>query len=161
MSIVALIGMFLIIAGIAGCALPIIPGPPLSYTALILLSVYRDWKTFSKSLLLSLGILTLIVTLLDYLIPRFRTKKYGASRTGLWGGVLGMLAGLFFHSPYAPFIGALVGATIGEVIAGRKEKSSLHKGLGVFIGTVLGVLYRLSLCGIIAVYFTREAYAHQ
>jgi uncharacterized protein YqgC (DUF456 family) len=158
-DLAALIGLFLIIAGIACCALPIIPGPPLSYAALILLSVSREWKAFSKSLLLLLGIITLIVTAGDYVIPLFKTKKYGASRLGLWGGVIGMLAGILFISPYGPFIGAIVGAAIGEIIASRNEKSSVHMGPGVFIGTVLGILYRLSVCGIISVYFRRELFA--
>jgi len=39
-----IIGLLLAILGFVGCLLPVLPGPPLSYIALLVLSFARDWQ---------------------------------------------------------------------------------------------------------------------
>lgn len=69
MVIPVIIGFFLIIAGIIGCVLPMVPGPILSYTALIMLSISNHWKPFQIAFLVVMGIITLVVTFLGYVMP--------------------------------------------------------------------------------------------
>jgi len=158
--ILVIIGFLLIIAGIVGCVLPIIPGPPLSYAGLILLSIARKWEAFSSGFLVTMGIITLVVTVLDYVMPLLTAKKYGASKFGIWGSVIGMIAGMIFFPPFGLFIGAFLGAVLGELVFSKNKKSSLKAGLGVFIGTILGIVYKLSVSGVIAFYFIRAVFAH-
>lgn len=68
---------------------------------------------------------------------------------------MGMIAGVMILPPFGMFIGALLGAMLGELFFSKKHKSSLKTGPGVFTGTVLGIVYRFSVSGVIAFYFTR------
>jgi len=84
----------LALAAIAGPLLPFVPGPLLGYLALILLSAAYRWEPFSLSLLIILGTAVCAVTVLDFLVPKWRKKKYGASKPGVLASFIGMLAGL-------------------------------------------------------------------
>ncbi|MCB9016644.1 MAG: DUF456 domain-containing protein, partial [Lentimicrobiaceae bacterium] len=78
------LGVLLTISGIVGCILPFIPGPPLSYAALLVLLLV-DKDIFGSSFLLIWLIVTIAVTLLDYYVPVWGTKKFGGSSKGVWG----------------------------------------------------------------------------
>ena len=80
-------GLLLALAGIIGCILPFIPGPPLSFLSLILRSWAKGWEPFSVRFLVIMGMLTALLTVLDYLVPAGGAKKYGASRAGIWGSI--------------------------------------------------------------------------
>ena len=63
------LGIIFIIIGIIGCIIPGVAGPPFSFLALIFLSIAKKWEPFSAKLLITLGILTIVVQALDYLLP--------------------------------------------------------------------------------------------
>ena len=94
-----IIGLILAIAGMIGCILPILPGPLLSFCALILLSWIKNWQILSQTFLVVMGVVTVILMLLDYVAPALGAKKYGASKRGLWGSAMGMIIGIFFIPP--------------------------------------------------------------
>lgn len=158
MEILIVTGFVLIVAGIIGSVLPFIPGPVLSYMALILLSMAHEWEGFSPLFLIVLGAIVMVVTLLDYIIPRFIRKKYGASRLGLLGAVIGLFIGLIFFPPYGLFIGAALGAIIGEVFSRKEGLETPIARVGAFIGTIVGILYKISVSGVIASYFIRTVW---
>jgi uncharacterized protein YqgC (DUF456 family) len=155
-----IIGFILVIVGIVGCVLPVVPGPPLAYAALILLSIAYGWDTFSAQFLIIMGILTFAVTVMDYIMPLITAKKYGASKFGIWGSIIGMLIGLIFFPPYGLLIGAFVGAVLGELIFNKDAKRSLKAGFGVFVGTILGILLKLSATAVMAFYFIKVVVTH-
>ena len=155
MAVLIVLGFILLAAGIIGCVLPVIPGPPLSYAALILLSIARKWEAVSLAVLIVLGVCTVVVTVLDYLLPVLISQKKGASKAGTWGSVSGMVAGIVFFPPFGVIIGTFVGAVLGELIFSNKPDSALKAGWGVFLGTMLGIALKLGVSGVIAFYFTR------
>ena len=157
MDILIVAGFVLFVAGIIGSVLPFIPGPVLSFSALILLSMAHEWEVFSLLLLIVLGVIVLIVTVLDYIMPRFIHKKYGASRLGLLGAVIGLFGGLIFLPPYGLFIGASLGAIIGELFSRKRRLEIPIVHVGAFIGTIIGILYKLSVSGVIASYYICRA----
>lgn len=79
------LGVVIAIAGIVGCILPFIPGPPLNYIALLLLQFTMDPPPFTVKFLILWLVVTIIVTLLDYYVPIWGTRKYGGSNGGVWG----------------------------------------------------------------------------
>lgn len=93
-------GFILILARIAGCIFPIIPGLILGYISLILLSISHQWELFPISFLVVMGMIVVTVTALDLLVPKWRKKKYGASKPGVLISVAGMLAGLWLYPPW-------------------------------------------------------------
>jgi len=149
-----ILGFILIFFGLIGCFAPIIPGPPLSFIALILLQI-TDKKPFSTDLLLILGIVTFVVTILDYLIPIWGTKKFGGSKQGVWGSTIGLILGLFFFPPLGIIIGPFIGAFVGELLVGKKSNIALKSALGSFIGFLLGTLAKFVTSGVMTWYFLK------
>lgn len=96
-------------------------------------------------------IVTIGVTLFDYFLPIIGAKRYGASRWGIYGSLVGMILGAFF-SPFGMILGAFIGAVIIEWIISKKELKALKAGWGVFIGSILGLILKLALSGIMAYY---------
>ena len=100
-----------------------------------------------------MGVLTIIVQALDYLLPAVGAKKFGASRYGFWGAIIGMLLGIIFVPPLGIIIGAFLGAILGEVIAGKEASKALKAGWGVFVGVMVGMVVKLILAGVMTFYF--------
>jgi len=150
-----ILGIFFIISGIAGGILPILPGPPLSYIGLLLLH-FTDKHQFSTRFLITWGIITTVVYILDYIIPAWGTKKFGGSRRGVWGSIIGLILGMFFFPPFGIIIGPFAGAVIAELSSGQDRAAAIKAGFGSFIGFLLGTMLKLIVSGIMAWYFFAE-----
>jgi len=138
------------ILGIAGCLLPILPGPPLSYLGLIAIHLTSKID-FSSKFLISWGIIVIVVSILDYVIPIWGTKFFGGSKYGVWGSMVGLLAGLFIP-PIGIIVGPFIGAVAGEILAGNKE-NALKAGFGSFIGFIAGTVVKMLVSLIMLYYF--------
>jgi uncharacterized protein YqgC (DUF456 family) len=145
------VGAILMLTGIVGCLLPVLPGPPLSFLALLFLQI-GDNPAFSLRLILVWAGITLAVTVFDYFIPMLGAKRYGGSKKGIWGAGLGALAGIFFFPPFGLIVGPFAGAFLGEVLSNNK-KSALKSALGTFLGFMMGVVIKLAACMTMAFYF--------
>ncbi len=130
------LAVILMLAGIAGCVLPFLPGPPLSYIALLIVAC-MDGSQISKNTLIAAGVATVAVALLDYLTPIWGTKWYGGSKQGVWGATVGMIIGIFLFPPFGLIIGTFAGAFIGEMI---NDTTNTNKALRAALGSVIGFL---------------------
>lgn len=146
------LGILFLLLGLIGGVLPVLPGPPLSYVGLILLHL-TDQYDFSGKFLLIWGLITAAVFILDYLIPVWGTKKFGGSKRGVWGSMIGLIVGLFLLPPIGIIVGPFAGAVIGELTAGKDQSAALRAGLGSFIGFLLGTLLKLIVSGMMIWYF--------
>ena len=142
--ILIIIGCLTAIAGVIGSVVPVIPGPLLSYISLIILSWAKNWEPFSAIVLIVLGCLTLILSVMDNFIPAVSAKKYGASKFGIWGSIIGMVLGIFIIPPWGIFFGSFAGAIVGEVVSGAKGRKAIQIGWGVFLGNMLGIGVKLA-----------------
>jgi uncharacterized protein YqgC (DUF456 family) len=149
------LGILFLILGILGGVLPVLPGPPLSYVALLLLHFTTKYQ-FTTQFLITWAIITIVVYVLDYLIPAWGTKKFGGSKRGVWGSIIGLIIGLFFFPPVGIIIGPFAGAVIAEVTGGKNHKAALKAGLGSFIGFLAGTMLKLIVSGMMAWYFFAE-----
>lgn len=140
-----LLGALLLLGGLIGCILPILPGPPVSFLGVLAIWWARDFEasSFGATTVLVLGLSALIVTILDYLLPVWGAKRGGATRGGVWGSLIGMIVGTLFFPPLGCVLGALVGALAFELMAGRDFGPALRASWGVFVGTVAGILVKL------------------
>ncbi len=102
--------------------------------------------------------LTIVVTALDYIVPAAGAKKFGASRYGFWGAVIGMLFGLIYAPPLGMIIGAFLGAILGEILKGKAGLEALRAGWGVFIGVMVGMILKLIASGIMTFYFIKALF---
>jgi uncharacterized protein len=156
--LMSILGSLLVVVGFIGCVIPAIPGPLLGYVALILVAIPGGWSLIPVWLLILLGVAAVAATVLDNVLPALSSKKAGAGKAGVWGSILGMIAGSFF-TPIGTIVGAFVGALLGELIFNRENEQPLKAALGVFKGTMLGIMMKLVVTGIIAYYFVRSVIA--
>ena len=151
-------GLIVALVGLIGCIFPVIPGPSLSFLSLIILSYAMDWEAFSVTFLIIMGILTIVVTALDYIVPAGGAKKYGASKYGVGGSIIGMLTGFFFFPPLGLFVGAFAGALAGELLARKGGKEALRAGWGVFVGIMVGIGLKLAFSGVVLFFYIKELF---
>jgi len=91
-----------------------------------------------------MGIIALVLVVIDYIVPAIGAKKFGASRIGLAGSIIGMIIGFFVFPPFGIFIGTFLGAVIGELISGKKGEAAIKIGIGTFVGNLAGIALKLS-----------------
>ena len=147
------LGIILMLVGLAGCILPFLPGPPLCYLALLIQQLQSTPPYTTKFLLIWAGI-TLVVTGLDYVIPIYGTKKFGGTKYGMWGCVIGLVAGLWL-GPFGLILGPFVGAFVGELIGSATSGIAFRAAVGSFIGFLTGTLLKLIACFVMGWYFVK------
>lgn len=148
----------LVIFGLLGCVLPILPGPPLSFGGLLILH-FTQWGPINSDLLLWLGIAAALVTVLDYVFPVWATKRFGGSKRGVWGSTIGLIVGLFFFPPFGIIVGPFLGAFIGEITANQSQRNAIKSAFGSFIGFLLGTGLKFTVSGVITYYFFKGLFA--
>ena len=139
MEIVLVILAFLmLIAGILGAVIPGLPGPPLSYIGLLLFK-WSGHSDFSPAFLWLWAGITVIVTIMDYVLPAILTKQFGGSRAASIGSILGLLAGIFLFPPWGMVLGPFFGTFTGELIHSRIDGGKAFKAaFGAFLSFVVG-----------------------
>lgn len=140
-----ILGFVLLLTGLIGSFLPVLPGPPISFAGLLLIHFWGG-HPFSNILLFSYAGLALVLLILDYYLPVWTTKKFGGSKAGQWGATVGVLLGLF-AGPWGIFLGPLLGAYIGELLNGRKNQDAWRSAQGAFFGFLLGTGLKIMLVG--------------
>ncbi|MGD9328899.1 MAG: DUF456 domain-containing protein [Cyclobacteriaceae bacterium] len=150
--VLIIIGIILLLIGFAGCIIPGIPGPPIAYIGL-LIQVFKTENPFTTKFLIIWALIMIGVSALDYIVPVLGTKKFGGSKRGVWGSVIGLFAGIFFFPPIGLIVGPFLGAFIGELSGGKETESALKAGFGSFIGFITGVVLKLVVTGLMAYYF--------
>lgn len=155
--IIILVAILLSLTGIVGAIMPALPGPPLSFASM--LTVYFTCPgTISGRLLCVMLLLTIIVSVLDYVAPIWLTKVGGGSKAAIWGSTLGLIAGLFFM-PIGLILGPLAGAFIGEVSNNSSVGKATRVALMSFISFLLTTGAKLILSAIMT-YYTMVAIYH-
>ncbi len=144
------LGIILILVGLLGSLLPLLPGPPVAYVGL-LLQLFRDPVPFTTNFILVWGGIVLLSLLLDYIVPIWGTKRFGGTRYGVWGCTIGFLLA-FWMGPWGVIIGPFIGAFVGELIGGQSSHKSFRAAWGSFIGFLLGSFVKLVVCFMLLYY---------
>lgn len=134
--LVVLIAIVFIILGLLGSFVPAIPGPPLSYIALLLVSLFTSY-TFSQNFLLMWAAIVITVMALDYWLQLYGVKKFGGKKKAVNGTLIGLVVGLFAPIPFGFLLGPFAGAFIGAYL---EEKEDFLKVLLIAMGALAGFL---------------------
>lgn len=152
-----ILGGFFILVGLAGCIVPIVPGPPLSYLGILFLH-WTEKVQFEQKFLVTWAVLVGAVTLIDYFTPIWGTKKFGGTRRGTWGATIGLFLGLFFFPPLGIILGPFVGAVVGELTQSEDFNKALKSGFGSLLGFLIGTGLKFMVSGFLFYYFIKEAF---
>lgn len=156
-TVMIVLAVILGVLGIVGSILPGLPGPPLSWAGILLMYFFGGTngagEPMSLTLLLVLLGVTLVVTVLDYIVPAWFTKLTGGSRYASWGAILGLLAGLILPLPFGMVVTSLLGAFFFELLLGGKGAGeSLKSSLGAFLGFLSGTGIKLITSAVMLYY---------
>lgn len=145
------------IIGVLGAVLPVLPGPALSFVGMVL-AHFNGGDTITERMLWIWGIITIVVSILDYILPGYFSKIFGGTKAGITGATIGVFVGVFM-GPLGIILGPFVGAVIGELL---HEKKNLDKAITVGFGSLLSFLVgsgvKLILAGFMLYYIVIDLF---
>ena len=130
-----IIAVLLAIVGLSGAVLPVLPGPPIAFVALLML-LLCDGNDVSTMQLVVSGVLAVVITVVDYIAPVWLAKKNGGSKGGTWGATIGLLLGLFL-GPIGIILGPFLGAYVGELIVKTPKEKAFEVAAMTFVAFML------------------------
>jgi uncharacterized protein YqgC (DUF456 family) len=134
----------LMIAGVAGTFLPVLPGAALVFVGMLLAAWIDGFQRIGWITLTILGVLTAFVFVIDVVAALLGAKRVGASRLAVTGAAVGTIVGMFFGI-VGILIAPFVGAVIGEVIACGRMEQAARVGIGTWLGMVVGALAKMAV----------------
>lgn len=162
--VVIIVSILLIISGFIGSIIPVIPGPPIAYLGLIVLLFADEFRiqlaTNNYFILISMGVVTILITALDFYLPVWGTKKFGGSSSGTRGSTYGLVIAVVLTILTSGMgillliLGPFLGAYFGEKYTGNSNEVALKSAVGSFLGFISGTFIKLVLVTLVALYFT-------
>jgi hypothetical protein len=139
-----LIAGVLVVAGIIGTMVPVLPGSVLIFAGLLMAAWIDGFEKVGWVPLTVLGVLTALTFLADIVATGAGTKKAGASKQAVIGSTIGTVVGMFFGI-VGIFVGPFAGAAAGEFLAKRDLVRAGKVGYGTLFGLVLGAATKIAL----------------
>ena len=152
--------------GIVGAVVPGLPGPPIAWLAVLLLSFTPCNGDLTGTFLIITAALAVIITVLDYIVPVWGTKRFGGTKAGAKGSTIGLIVSVFvlpvLGLTIGPFglvgllLGPFVGAYIGEMLHNAAGRQALRSAFGSFVGFLTGTFIKLVYALVITVFVAKE-----
>ena len=134
--LIIVFSIILLILGVIGSILPIVPGPPLSFVGLLLLHLFTPF-VMQEDYLFLFGIAAALITFLDYWIQVYSVKLFGGGKASTIGVIIGIVVGVFIFPPVGVLVGPFLGAYIGAII---ESDFDLVKSFKIAFGSLIGFL---------------------
>lgn len=148
-----LIAAALILVGLLGTFLPVLPGLPVMFAGMWLAAWADDYQRVGVGTLVVLGLLVLLSIVVDFAASMIGARRVGASGKAIWGAGIGSVVGLFFGLP-GLLAGPFLGASLGELWHGRQFRAATRVGFGTWLGLLLGAIFKLLLAlAMLAIFF--------
>ena len=141
-NIALAVAAILVVVGLAGTVLPLLPGILLVFAGLFLAAWAHDFTRVGPWGLGLIGLLAALAFLMDFLASVLGAKRAGASPQALVGATIGAIVGILFGIP-GLILGPFFGAVAGEYIARRKLGQAGKVGLGTWLGLLFGAVAKI------------------
>lgn len=142
-TILIIISFGLVLIGLVGVVLPLVPGIIFSWFGFLLFAYATSFTVISLKLVLIFLGLTALSVIFDAVAPLLGAKKYRASKFGILGSFAGFLLGILFLGPLGALLGPLAGAFLGEYFSGREPREAMQSVRGAMLGFLAGTLVKL------------------
>lgn len=144
MTLLWVVSAALILVGLAGTVLPVLPGTVLVWAGILLGAWIDDFTRVGMASVVVISVLAVLAWVLDYVAGLMGAKKAGASKLALLGAALGTVLGLFMGL-VGVFFMPLVGAAVGEYLAQKDQMRAVKVGVATWIGIMLGLIAKVVL----------------
>jgi uncharacterized protein YqgC (DUF456 family) len=139
------IALLIMAVGCLGSVLPALPSTPLVLIAAIAHKIYFKSASAGWFVLTLMLLITALALVMDYLATLYGAKRFGATKKGMFGAIVGGIVGLFFNLP-GIILGPFIGATLFELMGGREWKPAAKAGVGATLGLFAGAVGKLVCC---------------
>lgn len=131
--------------GLLGTVLPVVPGAIIILAAAVLHQIMLgSEKSLGWWNIGALVLLALLSYALEFAGGYFGAKRFGATKWGAFGAMIGGIVGLFFSLP-GLIAGPIIGAIAGELVAGKRLVSAGRAGWGTLLGNLAGMVGKLAI----------------
>ena len=144
-QILYIISAGLILIGLLGTVLPVLPGIPLAFMGMLLAAWAGGFEKISILTIVVLGLLTAASVAVDFFASLIGAKRAGASKLAMLGGALGGLIGFLVLNIVGLIIGPFIGVVAVEMFRGKSAREAGKIGLGTWIGMAVGVALKVGL----------------
>jgi uncharacterized protein YqgC (DUF456 family) len=134
----------LILLGLAGTVLPVLPGTVLGWGGIVLGAWIDDFARVGMTTVVVVSVLALLAWGLEYVAGLMGAKKAGASKLALMGAAVGTVLGLFMGLVGVLFM-PLVGAAVGEYLARKDHARAVKVGIATWVGIMVGLIAKVVL----------------
>lgn len=141
--ILFVIAVAVMLVGLAGVVLPLLPGIPIIFLAVIGYLAFVGFNQISIGVFITLAGLTVLSFVIDWLSTVYGVKRFGGTKLGMLGSLIGTVVGLLIANIPGLVIGAIFGAYAGEILAGKKSSEAWRAGFGGFFGLISGHIIKL------------------
>ena len=132
-------------------------GRPMTSHQVRVIPEFRETPDIEK---LAQALIGIAVSLADYFLPAWMTRRFGGSRAGSIGATIGIFVG-FFAGPVGIILGPFVGAVIGELVNDRSDfAKALVVGFGSFLSFFVGTGIKLIVAVGILVHVVADIWVH-
>jgi hypothetical protein len=143
--IILIISLLIMLGGLSGVILPVIPSTPLIWLGIFIYAVCDGFESISWLLLLIFAVLTIFSVVLDYFGGVIGAKKFGATKWGVVGSIVGGIGGFFMGGIIGIIIGPFLGAVLLELIFGKDLRGAFKSGVGTLVGFIGGAITKLAI----------------
>lgn len=156
-----ILGFTLVLLGVIGSFLPVLPGPLTGWLGLLVLHltsvVPENWVFLGITLAIAI-----LIWVLDYMIPAIGTKRFGGSKYGVYGTTIGLIIGLLTPIPFGILIGAFLGALLGELLYDSKDTNrAIKASFGSFIGLLASATIKFSVATVYVILFLMKFWKYK
>lgn len=150
------LGVFLLcwLTGLVGSLVPLFPGALVVLGGIVAATFLQGFRSADLPFLIGASLIIIFISLLDNFTAAWGARRYGGGRAGMWGAVIGGVAGAFL--PLAPLLGVMVrpllGAFVAEWLLGRSPAEALRAAWGTLLGLLTGAAARFTLLFLLGVY---------
>jgi uncharacterized protein YqgC (DUF456 family) len=136
-----IVALVIMIIGLAGVILPILPGIPLIFAAAALYGIFTGFRDVTVRVILILAGLNVLGIVVDYLANYLSVRKMGGSRVGAIGAVIGLMIGIWIGVVWVVVLPFLLSVAF-ELLAGKEGRRALKAGTGALVGLLFSGLLR-------------------
>lgn len=138
------LGLVIIVIGLAGVFLPVLPGAPLIFVGMAVIAWSGDFGRISGFTVAFLGLLAMLSWSIDYVAASLGVQHVGASSLAVLGAIVGTVLGLF-AGLVGVLLGPIIGATLGEWLARRDGVQATRAGFAAGLSFLLGIVAKIGI----------------
>lgn len=139
-----IIAICVMLVGVAGTVVPLLPGLPLIWLTMLVYAFIEGFESVDAAFLILTLIVLIAAEAADYFGRAWGARRFGATKRGALGAVVGSLVGLFFL-PLGLIVGPFLGVVVAELLAGRTTSESIRAGWGGLLGTLGSMVVKFTI----------------